>query len=93
MIKKNMKKIRRILALTGVILLAALYLVTLLCAIFDTDSSMFFFRASVMCTILIPILLWGYTVIYRLAKGKNEQELEEALQHLDSGQEKKQNQK
>ena len=40
-------------------------------------------RASVTCTVLVPILLWGYTVIYRLAKKKNEKELEETLRHLD----------
>lgn len=78
-----MKRIKRLLATIGIILLASMYLVTLLCAIFDVSSSMFLFRACVTCTILIPILLWGYMVIYRLAKGKNEKELEETLRQLD----------
>ena len=78
-----MKRIKRILAITGVVLLVLLYLITLLCARFDASSSMFLFRASVTCTVLVPILLWGYTVIYRLAKKKNEKELEETLRHLD----------
>lgn len=79
-----MKRIRRIIAIIGVVLLAVMYLVTLLCAIFDVSNGMVMFRASVTCTILVPILLWGYTVIYRLAKGKNEQELEEELRHLEN---------
>ena len=78
-----MKRIKRILAITGVVLLVLLYLITLLCALFDASSSMFLFRASVTCTVLVPILLWGYTVSYRLAKKKNEKELEETLRHLD----------
>lgn len=85
-----MKKIRRILAFTGVILLSIMYLATLLCAIFDSSNGMFMFRASATCTILVPILLWGYTVIYRIAKGKDEKELQEALDDIDAG--KKQNQ-
>ena len=78
-----MKRIKRLLATIGNVLLASMYLVTLLCAVFDVSSSMFLFRACVTCTILIPILLWGYMVIYRLAKGKNEKELEETLRRLD----------
>lgn len=78
-----MKRIKRLLATIGIILLASMYLITLLCAVFDVSSSMFLFRACVTCTILIPILLWGYMVIYRLAKGKNEKELEETLRQLD----------
>ncbi len=84
-----MKNLKRILALAGVALLVLLYFATLLCALFDASSSMFFFRASVTCTILVPILLWGYTVIYRLAKKKNEKELEETLRQLDEQKSKK----
>lgn len=79
-----MKQIRRIIAIIGAALLAILYLITLMCAIFDTSSGMFLFKASVMCTVLVPILIWGYTVIYRLAKGKDEQELQETLQKLEA---------
>ncbi len=84
-----MKKIRRILALAGVILLVIMYLVTLFCAIFDTSNGMFMFKASVICTILVPILLWGYTVIYRLARGRTEQELQDTLRNLTAEKEQK----
>lgn len=84
-----MKQVKRVLALIGVVLLAIMYLATLVCALFDTSSSMVMFKASVICTILVPILIWGYTVIYRIAKGKNEQELEEALHSLDKEKQQK----
>lgn len=67
-----MKKIKQILAMAGVILLVTMYLSTLVCALFDTGDTMFLFRASVLCTVLVPVLLWGYTVIYRLSKGNQE---------------------
>lgn len=78
-----MKQIKRILAMTGIVLLVMMYLVTLLSAVFDIGSSMALFRASVICTILVPILLWGYLVIYRIAKGKNEKELQATLQRME----------
>lgn len=83
-----MKQIRRILAILGIVLLVTMYLLTLLCAIFDTGSGMMLFRASVTCTILVPILLWGYTVIYRLAKGRNEKELQETLRRMEDEKDK-----
>ena len=78
-----MKRIKRILAVIGIALLVLMYLVTLLSAIFDMGSSMALFRASVICTILVPILLWGYMVIYRIAKGKDEKELQDTLQRME----------
>ena len=66
-----MKKTRRILAMIGVILLVILYLSTLVFAITDNTATMGYFKASVAATILIPVLLWAYTLIYKLAKPKD----------------------
>lgn len=84
-----MKQVRRMLAILGIAVLVLMYLITLYCAVFDTSRSMIMFKASVMCTILVPILIWGYTVIYRLAKGRHEQELERALRELEEERERK----
>ena len=78
-----MKQIRRILAILGIVLLVSMYLITLFCAVFDTGNDMAMFKASVTCTILVPILIWGYTVIYRLAKGRQEKELKETLRQME----------
>lgn len=78
-----MKQIRRILAILGIVLLVSMYLITLFCAVFDTGNDMAIFKASVTCTILVPILIWGYTVIYRLAKGRQEKELQETLRQME----------
>ncbi len=78
-----MKQIRRILAILGIVLLVSMYLITLFCAVFDTGNDMAMFKASVTCTILVPILIWGYTVFYRLAKGRQEKELQETLRQME----------
>ncbi len=69
-----MKKIKQILALGGVILLVALYITTLVLAITDHSGTMNMFFASVVATILIPVLIWAYTLIYRLTGGKKDSE-------------------
>jgi len=56
-----MKQIRRILAILGIVLLVSMYLITLFCAVFDTGNDMAMFKASVTCTILVPILIPLFT--------------------------------
>lgn len=61
-----MKKTKRILAIIGVALLVALYGSTLVFAIFDHTKSLGFLKASIACTILLPVLLYAYTLIHKL---------------------------
>lgn len=63
-----MNKIKRILALVGVILLLALYGSTLFFAIFDNSDTMMMFKASIAATIIVPVVLWTYTLVYKLVK-------------------------
>ncbi len=63
-----MKKAKRILAIIGVILLALLYLSTLVFAILGRDY-MNWLMAAIAATIMVPVLIWAYGFIYRLIKG------------------------
>lgn len=63
-----MKKVKQILAIIGVIILAGLYLATLIFAIIGSDDTMALFKAAVYATIVLPVLIWAYTMIYRLLK-------------------------
>lgn len=65
------EKIKRILALIGAILLAALYLITLILAFADPTASRDWLKAAVCATIIVPIVLYGYILVYRLLKKKN----------------------
>ena len=64
------KKSVRIAALFGVILLVALYLITLIFAIFDFDGKGQLFRACLFATIGVPILIWIYIWLYGVITGK-----------------------
>lgn len=79
-----MNKWKRILAWIGIILLLLLYVCTLVSAIFVTPATQGFFKASLLATIMIPILLYGYLLVYRVIKGRNE-EKEEVQKPKDKG--------
>lgn len=51
-------KKQRIAALIGILLLVLLYIVTLVCAIFNFDGTGRLFQACLFCTIAIPLLIW-----------------------------------
>ena len=55
-----MNRLKRILALAGALLLACMYIATLVFALMDSPLASGLFRASVAATILVPVLLYGY---------------------------------
>ena len=63
-----MKKVKRILAIIGIVLLVSLYIITIILALTDDPNTMNAFRASVYCTFLVPVLIWAFTFIYKLLK-------------------------
>ena len=63
-----MKKIRRVLALTGVVLLLLLYGLTLVFALIGNPHTMTLFKGCVLATIIIPVLLWTYTIVYKMVR-------------------------
>lgn len=75
-LKENGKKVKRILALSGAVILALMYVLTLIFAIADNPATMSYFKASVALTIAVPVMIYGYQLVYRVlsdfGKGKNE---------------------
>ena len=63
-----MKKTKRILALIGAILLLLLYVVAFVATVLDHTSDMRYWKAAVAATIIIPVLIWAYSFVYRLLK-------------------------
>ena len=60
-----MKKSKRIMALIGAILLVLLYVSTLIFAFIDSVVSQKLLMAAIAATILLPVLLYIYTLISR----------------------------
>lgn len=67
-----MKKVKQILAILLIILLVGLYIATLILALTDNSQTMNVFFASVVATVIVPVLLWAYSFIYRLVRKKDD---------------------
>ena len=65
-----MKNLKQITALIGVIALAGLYVSTLVLALIGSVEAINLLKAAVYATIVLPVLLWAYSFIYRIMKGK-----------------------
>lgn len=68
-----MKNGKRILALIAAVLLAVLYICTLIFAMMDSSWAYSMFRISLFCTIAIPVLLYAMILVYRRLKDKNKE--------------------
>jgi len=83
-----MKKLKRITALIGVIALFALYIYTLVLAIFGSEQTMNMFMTSIVATVVLPVLLWTYSFIYRLLKNHYSEEARDRTEQMKKAQEK-----
>ena len=59
-------KIKRIFAIIAVVLLVALYGSTVVFALSDSPDAVYMFKASIFCTVIIPIILYSYILVYRV---------------------------
>jgi len=69
--KKSPWNHKRIAALTGVILLAALYIVFFFVAIFAPKLPEGMFMMVLVATIFIPLLVWVYIWLYGVMKNRH----------------------
>jgi ABC-type transport system involved in cytochrome c biogenesis permease component len=67
------QKIKRILALLGVIVIVLLYAATLILALFGNDQSGELLLTSIVATVVIPVLIYIYLWLYKLFR-KNDPE-------------------
>ncbi len=81
---KKKRTSKQLVALSGVILLAALYIVTLLVAIFAPENSGHLFQACLMATVFVPILIWIYVWMYGKLTGKHTMADPDYLQSTDT---------
>lgn len=63
-----MKKLKQITALIGVIALAGLYVSTLVLALIGSEQCINLLKAAVYTTIVLPVLMWAYSFIYRMVR-------------------------
>ncbi len=63
-----MKKVKKVAAIICVVLLAGLYIATLIFSIFDKSTGMAFLKASLYSTVMIPAMLYVFIMVTRLIK-------------------------
>ena len=61
-------KTKRIMAIIGIIILVGLYITTLLLAIFGNEHTNSWFMACIAATVIVPIMMWVYSWLYKLLK-------------------------
>lgn len=79
-----MKKIKRLLALFSAVLLICMYGGTLVFALIGTPAANDMFLASVAATILVPVLLYGFSLVADLLKQDDSHSPEGTGQDTDS---------
>ncbi len=60
-----MNKVKRVAAITGIVLIASMYLISFLSSFFATEYSNGLFIASIFSTVVIPIIIWWFIAMYR----------------------------
>lgn len=63
-----MKNVKRIMAIVGIVLLLGLYIVTFIVAVAGGEGTGQLFTACIVATVVIPVLIYVYTWIYKLVK-------------------------
>lgn len=66
-----MKTFQRAVAWVGIILLLGIYLVTFLLGIFGSEATKDMFMACLVCSVVIPCLMYAMLLIARILENKN----------------------
>ena len=75
--KNKLMKLRQILALAGVVIIALLYVATLICAFIDRSQSKSLLMASLFVTFFVAFVLYAFTLLLKLGHKDEEKENEE----------------
>ena len=68
------EKVKRILALVGVILLAGIYAATLVLYLIDSPWAKDWLKVSVVLSVVVPVVIYGYILVYRILKNKRDKD-------------------
>ncbi|MBO4374754.1 MAG: hypothetical protein J5829_06575 [Lachnospiraceae bacterium] len=64
-------KPKRILAMAGVILIAGMYIATLVLALMGSRNTVSLFLLSILCTIMVPLIIHLFMMLRNVRRGKN----------------------
>ena len=59
--------VKRVIAFTGIGILAGMYIATFVCALLATPATKQMFMGSLILTVVIPIITWFFLMMYQKA--------------------------
>ena len=62
-----MNKVKRTAAIIGVVLIASMYLISMISAFVATEYSNGLFLASIFTTFVVPVFIWFFLAFYKYA--------------------------
>lgn len=65
-------KLKRFFAIAGIVLLAGMYVATLIFSIIQGEMAAGLFRASLICTIVVPVFIYIYTMLFKNMKNRRD---------------------
>ena len=66
------KRVKQVLAIIGLVIIAGLYITTLILALTGNENTKQLFLVSIVCTIVVPLIMYIFTWAFKLAKGNTE---------------------
>ncbi len=69
-----MKKLKRIVAWVGILILLGIYLATFILGIFGSEATKNMFLACIVCSVVIPCLMYAMLLIARILENKNKED-------------------
>jgi len=66
------KKAKRVVALIGVIVMVVLIIATFIVALMSFPGSQQVFLLLVGCDVIVPIMIWGYTLLIKAASDEDD---------------------
>ena len=67
-----MKKLQQIAALTGVVLLAGMYVLAFIFSLSHSPKAEEMLLAALYCTVVVPVFLYAFLLVYRLTRGQTD---------------------
>ena len=68
-----MEKTKRVLAIIGIVFLLGSYITTLVASLMHSEFAKNLFVASLFCSLAVPLILYGYMLIYKYFSNRDKQ--------------------
>lgn len=65
--EEKYKKVRRIAAMVGIVLLVGMYIVSFIAALGKSENAHAWFMISLYCTFVVPVIIYVIQLIYKIS--------------------------